>query len=347
MSILIKINPFRVILSVVLSTLLFQGCVPSRQFDDMKSARENCDAELSELKAKYESFTAREKELNFRVEDLSRQLAGLTRDTTSMGISYRRLTSSYEKLNQTYDQLLTNNAALMKGKEADNTKLMGQFQMTQEELQRKEDRLRESESALEKRVEEVNRLSTDLKVFEEELNAKQKRVEELESVLARKDSTVNALRIKVADALLGYQDNGLNVDVRNGKVYVSLEERLLFESGSTVVDAKGVDALKKLAKVLEKETDISVMIEGHTDNVPIKSAVIKDNWDLSVLRATSIVRILTQNSKADPKMFTVAGRGEYVPVDPANTAEARKKNRRTEIILTPQLDELFRILEMN
>jgi chemotaxis protein MotB len=334
-------------LAVIIILSLMQACVPARQFEDVKSARDRCESELSTLRASYENFTAKEKELNVRLDELGRQVKMLTTDTTSMGISYRRLTSSYDKLNQTYDQLLNNNSALIKGKEEDNRKLMGQYQLTQEELQRKEDKLRDSQVALEKRVDEINKLSADLKIFEEELNTKQKRVEELESVLAKKDSIVNALRDKVADALLGFQDNGLSITMKNGKVYVSLEERLLFESGSTVVDSKGADALKKLAKVLEKESDINVMIEGHTDNVPIKSASIKDNWDLSVLRATSIVRILTQNSKADPRMFTVAGRGEYYPIDPANTSEARRKNRRTEIILTPKLDELFRILETN
>jgi chemotaxis protein MotB len=135
------------------------------------------------------------------------------------------------------------------------------------------------------------------------------------------------------------------VSTKNGKVYVLLEERLLFESGSTVVDAKGVEALKNLAKVLEKETEIDVLIEGHTDNVPIKSATIKDNWDLSVLRATAILRIITSNSKIEAKRLTAAGRGEFMPIDNANTPEARKKNRRTEIILTPKLDELMQWME--
>ncbi len=326
---------------------LLSACVPQRQYEDVKIARDSCESQMKKFRAEYESFTAREKELNSRLEELIKQVSTLIRDTTGMGITYRRLTSSYDKLNQTYDQLLANNAALMKGKEADNRELMGKFQLTQEELQKKEDKLRESERALEIRTEEINKLSADLKQFEEELNAKELRVKELESILARKDSTVKALFDKVESALLGFKDNGLSMSVKNGKVYVSLEERLLFASGSTEVDAKGVEALKKLSKVLENESDVNVLIEGHTDNVPIKSAKIKDNWDLSVLRATSIVRILISASKVDPKIFTVAGRGEYYPVDSANTAEARKKNRRTEIILTPDLDELFKILDMN
>ncbi|MEX1189949.1 MAG: OmpA family protein [Bacteroidia bacterium] len=333
--------------SIIFTFVFLIGCVPHRQFEDVKTARDSCEAQMKKYRAEYESFTAREKELDSKLNELNKQVASLTKDTVSMGLTYRRLTSSYDKLNQTYDQLLANNAALMQGKENDNRTLMGKFQLTQEELQKKEDKLRESEAALEVRTQEMNKLSADLKAFEEQLNKKEQRVQELEGILSRKDSTVKALFDKVDRALLGFKDNGLSMSVKNGKVYVSLEERLLFASGSTDVDSKGVDALKKLSKVLEKEEDVNVLIEGHTDNVPIKSAKIKDNWDLSVLRATSIVRILISGSDVDPKIFTVAGRGEYYPVDPANTAEARKKNRRTEIILTPNLDELFKILEMN
>ncbi len=334
----------RVILPYFLIFLLLVSCIPSRQFDDVKSAKDRCEKELAELKAKQETFIAKEKELDVKLADLTKQIKTLSNDTSSMGLTYRRLTSSFERLNQTYDKLLENNSQLMKGKDDDNKKLMGQFQLTQEELQKKEDRLRDAEIDLEKRKAEVEKLSSDMRIYEEELNNKEKRVAELESVLARKDSTVTALREKVSSALLGFQDNGLTVSTKNGKVYVSLEERLLFESGSTVVDAKGVEALKKLAKVLERESDINVLIEGHTDNVPIKSATIKDNWDLSVLRATSIVRIITTNSKVDPRSLTAAGRGEYFPIEKANTPEARKKNRRTEIILAPNLDELYKIL---
>ena len=340
-------SPFQHFLLPVLVAVFLVSCIPSRQFDDVKWAKDKCETDLAELKAKYETFTAKEKELNVRIEDLSKQTRTLSGDTTNLGLSLRRLTSSYDRLDKTYNQLLDNYSKLMEGKDNDNKKLMGQFQSTQEELQKKEDRLRDAEADLEKRKAEVEKLSSDMRIYEEELNNKEKRVAELEAVLARKDSTVSALREKVSAALLGFQDNGLTVSTKNGKVYVSLEERLLFESGSTVVDAKGVDALKKLAKVLEREEDINVLIEGHTDNVPIKSASIKDNWDLSVLRATSIVRIITSNSKVDPRNLTAAGRGEYFPIDKANTPEARRKNRRTEIIITPNLDELFKIIGSN
>lgn len=332
---------------IVLVVSVFTACVPGRQFEEMKAAREKCDAELSELKARYETFTAKEKELNVRIEELNRQVKTLGNDTLSLGTSLRRITNAYERLNKTYDQLLEKNNLLMQGKEDDNRRLMGQYQLTQEELQKKEDRLRTLEADLERRQAEVQQLEQEMKAAEEALKLKEDRVNELEKVLAAKDSAMSQLRAKVSEALLGFQDNGLSVSMKNGKVYVSLEERLLFESGSTVVDPKGVDALKKLAKVLEKEQDVTILIEGHTDNVPIKSANIKDNWDLSVMRATSIVRIITSNSKIDPQRLTAAGRGEFMPVDKANTPEARKKNRRTEIILTPNLDQLFQLINTN
>ena len=171
---------------------------------------------------------------------------------------------------------------------------------------------------------------------------------ELQQILDRKDSAVNALKNKVSNALLGFEGQGLTVEMKNGKVYVSLDEKLLFRSGSYQVDPKGKQALNQLGTVLERNPDVNIMIEGHTDDVPYRGGgALKDNWDLSVMRATSVLKILLDNSRIEPSRLTAAGRGEYQPVDPANTAGARSRNRRTEIILTPKLDELLRILETN
>lgn len=186
---------------------------------------------------------------------------------------------------------------------------------------------------------QIERLNADLK-------AREQRLAELQRILDEKDKAVANLRNRVSNALLGFNDKDLTINVRNGKVYVSLAEQLLFNSGSTKVDPKGVDALKKLAAVLKEQQDVNVLVEGHTDNVPIArgTAGMQDNWDLSVLRATEITRILT-TAGVDPQRVTPSGRSKYVPLDEANTKEARQKNRRTEIILTPKLDELFQILE--
>ena len=156
------------------------------------------------------------------------------------------------------------------------------------------------------------------------------------------------LKEKVAKALKVYEGSGLTVTHKNGKVYVSMEEKLLFQSGKWEVDAKGQKAIKDLASVLEKNTDVNIMIEGNTDDVPYKgNGNVEDNWDLSTKRATAVLKILLSNSKIDPKRVSAVGRGEYQPMDNAKTSEARTKNRRTEIILTPKLDELFKILETN
>jgi chemotaxis protein MotB len=173
-------------------------------------------------------------------------------------------------------------------------------------------------------------------------------VNELEDILKKKDQAAQELRKKLSDALVGFENKGLTITQKNGKVYVSMDESLLFASGKTNVQPKGVEALKNLAKVLEQNTDINVMVEGHTDDVAMNgTGEIKDNWDLSVMRATSVTKIILGAAKIDAKRISAAGRGEFFPLDPAKTAEARKKNRRTEIILTPKLDELLKVLESN
>ena len=155
------------------------------------------------------------------------------------------------------------------------------------------------------------------------------------------------LKNKVSEALLGFENNGLTVTMKNGKVYVSLDEKLLFKTASWDIDANGRSALKKLSGVLERNPDIQITIEGHTDNVPYNpsSGRLDDNWDLSTKRATSVVRVLLEGSKIDPKRLTAAGRSQYLPVDSRNTADARQKNRRTEIVLTPDLTELYRLID--
>jgi chemotaxis protein MotB len=240
-----------------------------------------------------------------------------------------------------YADLKVSQENLTKGNARETTKLLTQLQTTQEDLQKREDELHKLGWSLDEKKLKLDALTS-------ELDKRNAHMKELESIMGRKDSVVAALKTKLSAALLGIENNGLTIKIRNGKVYVSLEENLLFKSGSTTVDKGGIKALKKLSKVLEQNTDINVMIEGHTDNIPYHSdASIKDNWDLSAKRATSIVRILLDGTTVDPKRLTASGRGEYAPIDKGKTAEARQRNRRTEIILTPKLDELFKILENN
>ena len=185
----------------------------------------------------------------------------------------------------------------------------------------------------------VTALSSDLK-------KREARLKEVEDALAKRDEATNALRDKLQKALLGFQANGLSVDIRNGKVYVSLTDKLLFPSGSIIIDARGKQALTQLAEVLNKETDINIAVEGHTDDKKvINLGQIKDNWDLSVLRSTSVCRYLTEVEKIDPQRLTATGKSQYQPIDPGTTADALSKNRRIEIMLSPKLDEMYNLIK--
>lgn len=346
---------FRYIFICVFSGATLFSCVPSRQFEELKSKQTKCEEDRANLMNENTEMKAKITEQEEKIADITKRIKALENDTTIMGNSLRRLTVNYDKLDATYERLLEQMARIEKGNKDDNEKLMSELQSTKEDLQKKEDALRKLELELNTKQTNLNNLNTDLSKAQAELDQSQKelaerekRVKELEGVLSRKDSTVKALKDKVTEALLGFKENGLSVEVKNGKVYVSVEERLLFASGSWAVDVKGQDALKKLAKVLESQEGINIMVEGHTDDVPYNgSGNVKDNWDLSVMRATAIVKILTANSKLNPTQLTAAGRSEYLPLDNGKSADARKKNRRTEIIITPKLDELFQLLENN
>lgn len=186
--------------------------------------------------------------------------------------------------------------------------------------------------------------SDELYAKEKLLSERERTLDEMKKIIDRQDEINKRLNSTLRNALLGFNPDELSVEVKNGKVYVSMSDKLLFKSGSAAVEDKGKEALKLLAGVLDKNPDIDILVEGHTDNVPIKTAVYKDNWDLSVARATSIVRILTTDHKIAPTRVTASGRGEFFPKATNDTPEGRAKNRRTEIILSPKLDELLRLL---
>ncbi|MBK0383353.1 OmpA family protein [Pedobacter sp. SD-b] len=186
---------------------------------------------------------------------------------------------------------------------------------------------------------EINKLSADLE-------KREARLKEVEEILKKRDAATNALKEKLQQALLGFQQSGLTVEIRNGKVYVSLTDKLLFSTGSIVIDDKGKQALKELAKVLNTQPEINIAVEGHTDNQKVGNlGQIKDNWDLSVLRATSVVRYLTELQNISPERLTATGKGQYQPIALGNTPEDRSKNRRIEIVLSPKLDELYNLIK--
>lgn len=193
---------------------------------------------------------------------------------------------------------------------------------------------------------EISKLSANLNKLSEDLKKREARLKEVEEILRKRDEATNALKDKLQKALLGFTENGLTVEVKNGKVYVSLTDKLLFNTGSIVIDDKGKQALQELAKVLNTQSEINIAVEGHTDNQKVGNlGQIKDNWDLSVLRATSVVRYLKDLQAITPERLTATGKGEYQPIELGNTAEARSKNRRIEIVLSPKLDELYNLIK--
>lgn len=242
------------------------------------------------------------------------------------------------------NELCTNLAT----KEGENAKLntdLNNLRTDHERLNSKYDDL------VDKNILQSDEYSKNLKEKSDELTKKEKlladrekALKEMQQIIARKDSITNRLNDILRKALLGFDSDELSVEIKNGKVYVSMSDKLLFKSGSSAVEAKGVDALKVLADVLNKNNDIDILVEGHTDSIPIKTAIFKDNWDLSVIRATSIVRILSEDYKVSATRVTASGKGEFFPKATNTTPEGRAKNRRTEIILSPKLDEIMNLL---
>jgi chemotaxis protein MotB len=310
---------------LLMATVVFSSCVASKKYDDLLARKDDLERQKTISDQNLTEANSRLKSLSAQVSDLQTETERLRNDTTQIGTVLRRTKALYAELNNSYDKLLKNSDRMVASKASEASKLSS-------DLARRESELRALEESNEK--------------LGSELKAREEKVTELERVLAEKERAVTNLKNTVSNALLGFKDNDLTVDVKNGKVYVSLAEQLLFKSGSTKIDPKGQDALKKLAVALQGQQDVNVLVEGHTDDVPIARSTpgMQDNWDLSVLRATEITRILT-NAGLDRVRVTPSGRADTVPLQAGRTPDSRRMNRRTEIILTPKLDELFKILE--
>ena len=313
------------LLIIALAGFLGTSCVSTKVHKTLQEKYDLLANESDQLRQKNEARIAENSELQRTLSEARQEVSVLTKDTTVKFDQMRALQTKYDRLSKQYDYLLDNNNSLIAASARENKTLMDQLSTMQSRLQAKEDSLNTERRMLERG---------------------QRRVDELEGIIRRKDSTVAFVRQKVADALLGFNGKGLTVNMRDGKVYVSLENSLLFAPGSWNVAANGQVALENLAKVLADNEDISVLVEGHTDNDPYRGqGQVKDNWDLSVLRATNVVKILTGSSGLSPERITAAGRGEFVPLVANDSPENKAVNRRTEIILTPDLTELANLLE--
>ncbi len=319
---------------LLIALVTISSCVPARKYQELEAKQKECAEELENLKSKVTGLESQNTELQGLIPDLQESISRLKGDTTLLGKSLRMKEQQYDKINDLNIRIQEQLEALQKGSAIENAKLMNDLNATKLQLQMKEDELKKLE-------EELNAKKVTLDQLSLELVEREKRVNELEEMIAKKDEAVNALKEKVANALLGFKDKGLTVEQKNGKVYISMEAKLLFPSGSTKIDPEGKKALIQLAQVLQDQNDLEVLVEGHTDTDALKSSAHpKDNWELSVLRATSVVKLMLENSTMDNTKVSAAGRSEFLPLDPTDKA----KNRRIEVILIPNLDELFKII---
>lgn len=314
--------------------LLLSGCVTKQKYNELQSQYKKCQDELTYVNSENVDFSNAKKQLTAQVESLTKESEQLKRDTLSLSRRLRQSERDLAKATKDYDDMLKDFTRLNAHNQNQMNDLMSNIDKYKDELDAKEKLLNAQQDSL-------NSAKADLA-------AKEARIQEMQDILNQKDAEVKALKDKVSAALKGFEGSGLNVYEKDGKVYVSMDDKLLFASGSWVINTQGMNAIRNLASVLENEKEIFVLIEGHTDNVPYHgNGQVKDNWDLSVMRATSVVKALLQNGNIEPVRLSASGRSEYLPIDSENTAEARAKNRRTEIILTPNLDQLFKLIQNN
>jgi chemotaxis protein MotB len=271
------------------------------------------------------------KDLESSYNRLQNNFDNLNVKTKEQTSKLSQLTDDIDKLNKELDALKVQNNSLKKQYEDSQALQTNISTSSQKEMQELLKKIQQSEESLQKK--------------EDELRDKNKKYAELQQAMENQAAALALLKKKVADALVGFEGKGLSVIQKNGKVYVSVDEKLLFKSGKWDIEKPGLSALAEVSKVLEQNIDINIVVEGHTDNVKYSgTGTLVDNWDLSVKRATTVVRTLLKNTTIDPARITAAGRGEFIPLDTNTTNEGKQKNRRTEIILTPKFDELLDIL---
>ena len=305
--------------------MLLISCVSPKIYNDLQAKYDDLKAENELLMSQLDGKEGNGEK--YTVANLRKEIEKLNAEKTALAMELSATKSNYERLKDSYDALEENSSSALTENLERNRKLL-------EQLEAKEKAL----------AEEAARLNT----LQKKLEDRSKRVEELESMIAAKDAQMKKLKDAISAALTNFEGNGLTVEQRDGKVYVSMENKLLFESGSWAVNTRGREAVNALGNVLAKNTEIAVLIEGHTDNVPYSAnGNIQDNWDLSTKRATAIVNILTENNRIPKDNLTAAGRGEFAPIATNDTSEGRAKNRRIEVILTPKLDEIAKILNEN
>jgi len=309
-----------ILLAVIAFTL--NACVSKKVYTELETKYNKLRSANSELIKEKDNLLAVKKTLEADLLKLNKEYDELATQKALLENNLNALQTKYNNLDESYKALSAQSSKKLAEQSQKNHELLAQLE--------EKERILEAESL---------RLETLL----QELNQRSAQIEELQALINAKEAQMQQLKNAISKALTNFEGKGLTVEQKNGKIYVSMENKLLFNSGSWAVGNEGKKAVEQLASVLSQNKDIDVLIEGHTDNVPYTGTTIIDNWDLSVKRATAIVRILEKKG-VDQTQITAAGRSEYVPVDTNETTEGKAKNRRIEIILAPNLDEISKLL---
>lgn len=302
--------------------VLATSCVTKKAYEELEFKYDRLVDSNSKLIKNNEDLVRQRNQLKNELKNLNEAITELESKKILLQDEYTATQSRLDELIGAYRALESESSQQLSEKATEIQNLIKELEAKEKALNAKEMHLSELQNALDERTAEIN---------------------ELEALLSQKEVQMSKLRNAVSNALAAYEGKGLSITHKNGKIYVSMENKLLFDSGSWGVGSTGKTAVQKLAAVLKDNRDIEVLIEGHTDNVPYSGGVLLDNWDLSVKRATAIVRIL-ENNGVDPLQIIAAGRSKYLPVADNQTSEGRAKNRRIDIILSPNLDEINNLL---
>jgi len=309
---------------LLLSLFILSGCVSKKKFDDLnsrfkdfKQAKSNLENLVNQKSNTIDSLSKLIKQKNKKINQLNKNKEDLSRNLAEKQKALESLKSSYDALENQSSKTIAENSK-------QNRKLLAQLEAKQQALNEKQNRL--------------NKLQKDLSLRE-------KRIQSLENRILKKEQQMNQLKTNLQKALVDFEGKGLQVEQRNGNVYVSMENKLLFESGSWEVGSQGKKAIQELANVLADNKDINVLIEGHTDNVPYQGdEKIEDNWDLSTKRATEVLKLILKSSSVDAKRLSAAGRSKFLPVASNDLKKGRAKNRRIEVVLSPKLSSINQVL---
>lgn len=312
------------IVLLTITSILMLSCVSSKVHNELEGKYASLKRQHRKMQDDFDALQKTSKADKLALDKLKDSYANTKSERDELQQKYNATLANYENLKNSYDALEKNSSAAIAANSKKNRELLAQ--------------LEEKESALATERTRLDKLQSDL-------SARSQRVDELESLIAAQDAKMQNLKAAISKALRNFEGKGLTVEERNGKVYISMENKLLFASGSWAVGSQGKQAVKQLGSVLAENADIAVLIEGHTDNVPYSgNAQLSGNWDLSTKRATAIVNLLLNNKQIDAQNLTAAGRGEFAPIASNDTAEGKAKNRRIEVILTPKLDEISKLL---